>query len=131
MAEDDAPLTLQEELVYMEAQTWESLKDSGKAMIPFLAKDCVMIFPGASIFDSSSKPTLNQILERSDMKPWTEYQMQDVRVVPLDVKAAMICYSVEAKRPEAPTYEALISSVWRKERDSWKMCLHQQTPVHV
>ena len=115
----------------MEAQTWEALKQSGNALLPIVADDCVMLFPGASIFDRNSKPSLHEILTRSDMKPWSKYEMDDVRVVPLGPGVAMICYSVEAFRGDQ-AYEALITSVWRKnDQGDWKMVLHQQTPVTV
>lgn len=54
--------------------------------------------------------------------------MNDVRVVQLGQDTAMICYSVEAQR-DAQTYNALISSVWLKVHNDWKMSLHQQTPI--
>lgn len=129
----DKPASFQEEIVFMEAQTWEALKGSGKSLVPFLTDDCVMIFPGASIFDHASKPTLREILNRPDVKPWSRYEMDEVRVVRLGPDAAMICYSVEAYRDET-AYEALITSVWRrdsKQGPDWKMALHQQTPIAV
>ena len=128
MAENS--LLLEEEIIYLESQTWEALKISGKALIPFLAPECVMIFPGASIIDDRSKPSLREILERPDMKPWSRYEMDDVRVVKLGKEAASISYSVEAERDGA-LYQAFISSVWRHDANAWKMCLHQQTPAKV
>lgn len=93
----------------------------------------VMIFPGGTIFDAQSEPPLQDILHRPDLKPWTHYEMDEVRVVSLGSDSAMICYSVQAERGKETKYEALISSVWRKAAGgtSWQMVLHQQTPVHV
>lgn len=116
----------------MEAQTWEALKLTGTNLVPFLAPDCVMIFPGATIFDANSDPPLLDILQRPDMKPWASYEMDSVRVVQLGENAATICYEVEANRGDE-TYEALISSTWRRESkmDKWKLVVHQQTPINV
>ena len=43
------PASFQELVVFLEAQTWEALKSSGSALIPFIADDCVMIFPGSMV----------------------------------------------------------------------------------
>ncbi len=118
---------LTQEVLYMETQTWEALKISGSELVPFLAPDCVMIFPGGAIFDASSTPSLNDILTRQDMKPWTQYKISDVHVLNLGQEAASISYSVEAWRHDT-AYEALITSIWRRAGNSWQLVLHQQTP---
>ncbi|KAI9657514.1 MAG: hypothetical protein M1831_004130 [Alyxoria varia] len=114
-----------QEIEHQETQTWEALKSSGTALIPFLSQDCVMIFPGSTIFSAHSKPSLNEILY-TPMKPWIKYDMKDVHVVQLGQDAAQISYSVEAHRKDS-AYTAMISSVWRREAGVWKMVLHQQT----
>ena len=64
------------------------------------------------------------------MKPWTSYRLDDTRVLDLGAESKAICYVVEAKRKEE-VYNALITSIWRREKRSgeWQMVLHQQTPV--
>lgn len=128
---ENNPASFQEEIIFYEAQTWEALKSSGSALLPFVTPDCIMIFPGASIFDNASKPTLREILNQP-VKPWARYEMDDVRVVRLGPDVAMICYSVEAFRDET-AYEALTTSIWRRDGkgQDWKMALHQQTPIAV
>ena len=64
------------------------------------------------------------------MNPWTSYKLDAISVLDLGADSQAICYKVEAKREEE-VYGALITSIWRVERDSgkWEMVLHQQTPV--
>ena len=64
------------------------------------------------------------------MKPWTSYAMNEIRVLPLGQDgSAAICYEVVAKR-DGVTYEALITSVWRKDpKGKYEMVVHQQTPA--
>lgn len=125
-------INVNQEILAMEEQTWEALKQGGEQLLPYLAADCIMIFPGSAIFDARSNPPLEEILTRPDLKPWTQYDMEDVRVVALGMDAAMICYEVRARRADEPSYTALISSVWRRAvGGGWQMCLHQQTPVDV
>ena len=116
---------LRQEIEQQEKLTWEALKSSGTALIPFLSQECVMIFPGSTIFSAHSKPSLNEILY-SPMKPWIKYDLKDIHVVQLGQDAAQISYSVEAFREDS-AYTAMISSVWRWETGAWKMVLHQQT----
>ncbi|KAF2230663.1 hypothetical protein EV356DRAFT_508266 [Viridothelium virens] len=133
------PPPLEVELIDLETQTWEALKTSGNDLIPFLSPDCVMLLPGSTIFSSDSSPTLKEILRRSDMKPWTRYKILHPRVVPLarggflgGGDSAAVCYEVEAERGDSGVYEALITSVWRRDGEGvWRMCVHQQTPKLV
>lgn len=123
--------SLRKEVVDMERRTWEDLKSSGRALEPFLAPECLMIFPGATILDAESQPSLREILDRSDMKPWTEYKMENVHVLRLGDEAASISYEVEARRKKE-RYDAMITSIWRRNGvGEWKMCMHQQTPINV
>ena len=87
-----------------------------------------MIMPYATILDHKSKPSLNDILGRDDMKPWDRYELDNVKTIPLGDKAASICYEVEASRGKE-VYEAMVCSIWRREGETWKMCMHQQTPM--
>lgn len=55
---------VEKEIVDLEHESWKALQKSGKALFPFLAKDCCMIFPGGTIFSEDSNPTLAEILTR-------------------------------------------------------------------
>jgi hypothetical protein len=63
--------------------------------------------------------------------------MSNVEVTPLGIEAAVISYSVGARRPpfeeecEEPPFWALISSIWRIDPESkqWQLCFQQQIPI--
>ena len=55
---------VEREIIDLEHESWKALQKSGKALFPFMAKDCCMIFPGGTIFSTDSNPTLAEILTR-------------------------------------------------------------------
>jgi hypothetical protein len=51
--------------------------------------------------------------------------------VELSDGVALLTYKAKAKREDGSEYAALASSVYIKERKSWKLAFHQQTPVQA
>ncbi|KAJ6071001.1 hypothetical protein N7467_012320 [Penicillium canescens] len=120
-----------------EVSAWNALCQSGSALIPFLAKDCVMLFPGGMML---ADETLRSALSGDTFQPWKTYTITEDRVLPLDSngKCALIVYRVIAEREigngEEKVFHALCSSIWcrRMNKDGpedWEMVSHQQTPV--
>lgn len=93
-----------------------------------------MIFPGNLIFTSVSSPTIGEMLQGSEFKPWKSYTLSHDEVVPLGKDSALVYYRVEATRVDE-TFRAICSSVWVLEgpmnsaTGGWKMASHQQTLI--
>ena len=122
----------------LEDQTWKALQKDGASLIPFLSKDCIMLFPMGMKVTAMSEPSLKEVMTSEAFVPWKSYKMSDVEVTTLGPDAAVISYKVSATRPpiDAPDdgepFRALISSTWRRDVDGagWLMVLHQQTPFN-
>lgn len=119
----------------LEDQTWKALQKDGALLIPFLSKDCQMLFPMGVRVTASSNPNLKEVMTSEAFVPWQSYDMDQVTVTELSADAALITYKVKALRPKvgAPDdgqpFKALISSIWRRSPEAdWLMVLHQQTP---
>lgn len=134
------PLSTQELtdiITRLEYDTWRALSKNGRDMLPYLARDCTMLFPLGLKVTHTSEPSLRDILTSEAFIPWETYDLSDVNVLVLGKHSAAICYRVEATRPppldmeEDVVFRALITSVWRNEREdgSWLLVVHQQTPV--
>lgn len=121
-----------------ENTSWDALCQSGSALLPHLAKDCVMLFPGGMML---SDENLRSTLSGGMFQPWKTYTITDDRVLPLnnDSSSALVVYRVTAEReigggePKL-VFCALCSSVWRRRTDEgelgkWEMVFHQQTPI--
>lgn len=126
---------LHDMILEKEDQTWKALQREGALLIPFLSKDCQMLFPMGVLVTATSNPNLKEVMTSEAFIPWKTYDMDQVTVTELSPDAAMITYRVTALRPKvgAPDdgqpFKALITSVWRRNPGAdWLMVLHQQTP---
>ena len=123
-------------ILELEDSTWKALQKDGASLIPFLSRDCIMLFPMGMKVTATTDPSLKAVMTSEAFVPWKSYEMTDVEVTPLGANAAAISYRVTALRPaiDAPDdgtpFRALISSTWRQDPEGagWLMVLHQQTP---
>lgn len=132
--------SLYSEIYAYERKTWDALCQSGHSLLPYLAKNCVMLFPGGTILSCDTRPTLEDSLRDNGFEPWKSYILSDDAVVPLGSDAALIYYKVQAERHtdvskgggEHRLYRAVCCSTWMKEDGhgyAWKMVSHHQTPM--
>ncbi len=122
----------------LEDSTWRALTHSGADLLPFLSRDCIMLFPLGMKISAATEPNLADVMTSDAFVPWKRYKMRDVQVMPLGPEAAQISYRVHATRQHITEdddtrqdeFKALISSTWRKDPEAGKflMCFHQQTP---
>ena len=129
---------IHDKILELEDATWKALSDSGAKLIPYLSRDCQMLFPMGLKVTATSDPNLKDIMTSDAFIPWSGYKMHDVVVMELGEDVAAITYKVKAMRPaiDAPDdgapFKALISSVWRKDTEGdYLMVLHQQTPYDM
>ena len=129
---------LHDTILALEDATWRALMHSGADLLPFLSRDCIMLFPLGMRISAKSKPNLGDVMKSDAFVPWKRYRMSDVAVTSLGQEAAQIIYRVKATRQHITEdedtrqdeFKALISSTWRRDPEAGKflMCCHQQTP---
>lgn len=129
---------LHDTILALEDATWKALMHSGADLLPFLSRDCIMLFPLGMKISAKTEPNLEDVMKSDAFVPWKRYKMMEVEVVSLGSEAAQISYRVNATRQHITEdddtrqdeFKALISSTWRKDPEAGKflMCLHQQTP---
>ncbi|MGH8972585.1 MAG: DUF4440 domain-containing protein [Acidimicrobiia bacterium] len=56
------------------------------------------------------------------------FELSDERVLPLSDGSAVVAYRAKARRG-GTSYDALLNSTYVRENGSWRLALHQQTPV--
>jgi ketosteroid isomerase-like protein len=116
----------------LEHQVWRAFRESSSAVVRYISSDCVMLFHNGEILDSSSQPSLREYLESDELIPWASYEIFDLRVVEIDMMAAVVCYRVVTTRALGggllKTYQGRVSSTWRQDASGdWKLCVHHQT----
>jgi Domain of unknown function (DUF4440) len=111
------------ELVARERDGWQSLVDGTAAAFyrDALTNDALLVVPGMVIDGSTWVESLQGA-------QWSHFELSDARILELTGDCAALVYRAEARREGEPTYAALITSIYRREGDTWKLALHQQTP---
>lgn len=65
-----------------------------------------------------------QILDSLGAKPWASFEIQNPALIELSPVVRSLIYRATARREGSPLYEALITSIYTSEGDSWKLILH-------
>lgn len=116
----DEPTTLEEE-------GWQALSATPEQAARFydrvLDEAVVMLLPGGLVLDDRAT-----IIRSMSGQPWSSYQLEDLRALRPAPDTAVVTYGVTADRAGAATYSALVSSVYVRRADGWKLVFHQQTP---
>ena len=115
-----------DELIALETAGWQALSTDGAAATEFysrvLDKSVVMLLPGGIRLADR-----DVILESMSGAPWTSFEMQEPQVIDLGPAAAVVVYGVVAAR-EGADYSALVSSMYVRNDEGWRLVFHQQTP---
>ena len=117
---------LLDELVAEERAAWQALSTPGGAGAYYaehLADRVLMIFGGGMVIDDRAAA-----LASMDGEPWSSYDIDETRVLPLGSDAAVLAYRVRATRGEH-VYEAILNSTYVRAKGGWRMAVHQQSPV--
>jgi hypothetical protein len=110
------------ELLALEEAFWRASGDRD-AYEAHLAPDAVHVFPGWGVADR--EPVLEAVTAAAR---WDSFRIEEPRVIELTPDAAAIVYTAHAVRG-GETYDAAITSVYRRRGEGWKLTLHQQTPL--
>ncbi len=120
-------MTSDNELIDLEQSAWEALTSSGADAAAFydrvLADHILMLLPGGMVIDDRA-----QVVDSMKGADWDSFELSDSRVVPLSDDSAIVAYRAHARRGDSD-YEALFNSTYIRENGSWRLTLHQQTPV--
>lgn len=115
------------DLIDLEHRAWGALATGGAAAAAHyedvLADDVLMLLPGGLVIDDRQ-----QVIDSMRGAPWDEFELADERVLDLDERTAVVAYRATARRGDHD-YEALFNSTYVRAGDSWRLALHQQTPV--
>ncbi len=106
----------------IEAIERELAAGSGDAYERHLRDDAVVIVPGAALDKEACVAAMN------DSPGWLGFELEDLKLLELGERSAVLTYRFSGRR-EDESYAALLSSVYVRERDGWKLVLHQQTPL--
>lgn len=115
------------ELIDLERQGWRALASTGEQAADFydriLDREPVMVLPGGVVLDS--RPVM---VESMSGQRWSSYQLEDMRELRPTDDVGVVTYGVTARRSGSDDYSALMSSMYVRRDDGWKLTFHQQSP---
>ncbi len=119
--------SLKKTLLDLESRGWDSLCNStgGDYYGGLMTDDAVMVLANGMVMDR------NSVVESlGQAPPWSSYEISEERVIPNGSDSACLVYVGKGQRDgEQPAFVAVMSSVYRREDDGWRLSLYQQTPI--
>ncbi|TDE92800.1 nuclear transport factor 2 family protein [Occultella glacieicola] len=115
------------EILDLEHEGWTSLCESRGADFygRLMTEDAVMVLAHGFVLDRDAV-----VASLNDAPPWLEYHLSDERLITLDDRTVALVYTGRASRgPDEPEFHALMSSVYTRQGDAWRLALYQQTPI--
>ncbi len=88
-----------------------------------LADDAIVIIPAEALDKSETVAAM----ERSP--GWDEVEISQTHLRQVGDGGAVLTYSFRGRRGDDQAYGALMSSAYSKDDGTWKLVLHQQTPL--
>src|SRR3712207_754333 len=114
-----------DELIALERAGWEALSSSGEFARAFyeqvLDQAVIMVLPGGMLLDERAA-----IVDSMGGQPWSAFELEDVRCLQPTPDTGVVTYGVVARR-DSQEYSALMSSVYVRRPEGWRLVAHQQT----
>ena len=115
-----------DDVLELERAGWRALTKEGEAAGFYeevLADEVLFLLPGGMVLDD--RPA---VVRSMAGVPWDEHELTGERVVPLGASAAVVAYLARARRGE-DAYEAWCASTYVLVEGTWRLAVHQQTPL--
>ena len=116
-------------LLDLERAGWDSLCESrGDAYYGrIMTDDGVMVLANGEVMDRDAV-----VASLGQAPPWSTYELGEARLIAAGRDSAALVYRGTAHRePGEPAFTALMSSVYVRRDDEWRLALYQQTPIPV
>ncbi|GAA91889.1 hypothetical protein AtubIFM55763_007902 [Aspergillus tubingensis] len=119
---------IREDLIGKERRLWTALTsaDPGPEIKKMCNEEANLLFPQREVLHLHSKPSISEAL-KPPFHHFDEYELQEVRVIVIDLMAGSVTYKINARRGEE-TYRGTGSTTWSQGSDGeWRIVVHQET----
>lgn len=116
-----------EALLALERQGWDSLCDGTGAAFygQAMTEDAVMVLANGEVMDRDTVVTA-----LAQAPAWRTYDISDTRVIQTGPDSIALVYRGTAYREaDEPAFVGLMSSVYVRRNDEWRLALYQQTTI--
>src|SRR6266705_2358670 len=102
---------LRQDLLDLERRGWDALCSVNGARFydDLMTDDALMVFPGTVMTKRESVAAI------AAERPWTDYRIEDARVLPVGDRGAIVKYRAVASRTERPTSEARAEPITNRQ----------------
>ena len=118
---------IEQELLDLERRGWDALCSSTGAEFygEVMTDEALMVMANGAVMERQ------QVVDALANAPaWASFEMDDASVVPVGDDAAALVYRAKAYRAQdQPAFECVMTSVYVRDGDDWKLALYQQTPI--
>ncbi len=114
------------ELLDLERRGWNSLCDSTGSTFygDLMTDDGLMVLANGAVMDRDQV-----VASLSEAPPWRSYDIDDARVVGGGETSALVYVGTGYRDDDEPAFVGVMSSVYVRKDDRWRLALYQQTPV--
>lgn len=114
-------------LLTLERRGWDSLCDStgDEFYGHMMTKDALMVLANGEVMDRDTVVTA-----LGHAPPWRTYDIRDTRFVPVGADSVALVYrGIAYREAQEPAFLGLMSSVYLRQDDEWRLALYQQTAI--
>ena len=113
-------------LLDLEHRGWDSLCDGtgDRVYAALMTEDARMVLANGAVLDRDQVAA-----SLADAPPWDGYEIDDVALVHAGPDAAAIVYRGTARREGSPDFVAVMTSLYTRAGDDWRLALYTQTAV--
>lgn len=122
-----APTALSEELLALEREGWDALcqQRGAEHFGDLMTADALMVLANGQVMDREEV-----VAALADAPPWASFEIADSRAVVVGGDGAALVYRATASRAaDEPPFVAVMTSVYAKDGDRWRLVVYMQTPV--
>ncbi len=114
-----------DELLELEHAGWKALCDGTASAFygDLMTEDGVMVLADGSVMTRDDVVTA-----LAEAPPWSSYDIDDPRCVPLGDAAAALVYTGTGRRDGSDDFVGVMTSVYARRDGRWALALYQQTP---
>jgi uncharacterized protein (TIGR02246 family) len=112
-------------LLDIERSGWDALCDGagGPFYRQLMTSDAVMVLADGTVLDRDEV-----LASLENAPPWASYRTEDARLVRAGAATAILVYRGTASgKGDAPSFGAMMASVYQRVDGQWRLALYQQT----